>query len=420
LLKTIRKKLIFRLFIGWLALSVVIGAVVYFVQMEHIDELVMNLAMDESALLFEDGLQYINGGNDAMRRELETKARKYISGSHFIIVEVYDRSRRRIIEAHRDGSVDVEAYLDAKKAEHVFTGEAAYNRFHIGRGMYLQVFTPLKTPAGVVAGHFEGVYKVDDAAMKNIGHDVLGALTHVILAILVTSVMLYPIIIGLTKDLIKLTADLSRANIGMLAVLGGAIAKRDSDTNAHNYRVTIYAVRLANAFGLSREKMRRLVMGSFLHDIGKIGISDNILLKPGKLTGEEFDEMKTHVRHGLDIIGKYEWLADAVDVVGCHHEKYDGTGYPEGIKGEEIDIGARIFAIADVFDALTSRRPYKEPFSFEKAMGIIGEGGGRHFDPRLVVIFKGIAQKLFDETNATAEEDLEKTLNEIVAEYFEL
>jgi HD-GYP domain-containing protein (c-di-GMP phosphodiesterase class II) len=419
-LEAIRKKLIFRLFIGWLVLSVVIGTVVYFVQMEHIDELVMSLAMDESALLFKDSLQHINDGNEAMRLELEAKARKYISGSHFIIVELYDKSHKRIIEAQREGSVSVEKYLDRKKIEHIFTDESEYNRFHLGGNMYLQVFTPLKTAGGLVVGHFEGVYKVDDMAMKNIGHDVVGALVHVILAILVTAVMFYPIIIGLTKNLMKLTSDLSRANIGMLAVLGGAIAKRDSDTNAHNYRVTIYAVRLAHAMGLKQERMRRLVKGSFLHDLGKIGITDNILLKPGKLTDEEFEEMQTHVRHGIDIIGKYEWLADAVSVVACHHEKYDGTGYPSGFKGEEIDIGARIFAIADVFDALTSRRPYKEPFSFDKAMGIIEENSGSHFDPRLVDVFKRIASDLYDETNAATEDELEKTLNGIIADYFKL
>jgi HD-GYP domain-containing protein (c-di-GMP phosphodiesterase class II) len=419
-LKAIRKKLIVRLFIGWLALSVVICLVVFFVEMEHIDEFVKDLAMNESKLLFHNNMHCINSADHIMRRELERKVREYIAGGHFIVIEVYDKSLKRIIEIHRSGSSNVEEYLEKQNTAHELTDEITYDRFYFDDGIYLQVFAPLKTPSGVVVGHFEGIYQVDATSMKQIKHRVFGSIGLVILSILVTAVMLYPIIIGLTKNLIKLTADLSHANIGMLAVLGGAIAKRDSDTNAHNYRVTIYAVRLARIFGLSRENLRRLVKGSFLHDIGKIGITDNILLKPGKLTDEEFDAMKMHVQHGMDIIGKYDWLADAVDVVACHHEKYDGTGYPEGLKGEEIDIGARIFAIADVFDALTSMRPYKEPFSFEKAMGIIEENSGSHFDPRLVEAFKRIAPGLYHETTAAAEKDLEKTLNAIIADYFKL
>jgi HD-GYP domain-containing protein (c-di-GMP phosphodiesterase class II) len=204
----------------------------------------------------------------------------------------------------------------------------------------------------------------------------------------------------------------------MLKVLGSAVAKRDSDTNLHNYRVTIYAVRLAEAIGIKERDMQALIKGSFLHDVGKIAISDNILLKPGKLTNEEFASMKTHVRHGIDIIGHYAWLRDAADVVLHHHEKFDGTGYGDGLKNTSIPLNARIFAIADVFDALTSERPYKKAFSLAAAMDIIHAGNGSHFDPDLLAAFDSIAGQLHAEVSRSNGETLETALDEIVDRYF--
>ena len=130
---------------------------------------------------------------------------------------------------------------------------------------------------------------------------------------------------------------------------------------------------------------------TFLHDVGKIGVRDSILLKPGRLDKDEYEIMKTHVRHGLDIVKRSAWLKDATDVVGYHHEKFNGEGYFENLAGEKIPIAARIFAIADVFDALTSERPYKKAFSLEQAISILKEGKETHFDPQLLDVFIDIA-----------------------------
>jgi HD-GYP domain-containing protein (c-di-GMP phosphodiesterase class II) len=240
----------------------------------------------------------------------------------------------------------------------------------------------------------------------------------VVVVILATTVVLYPVIISLNKGLVKLSSDLLKGNIELMEVLGSAIAKRDSDTNVHNYRVTIYAIRLAEALGLAQTQIRNLIAGAFLHDVGKIGISDNILLKPGKLTDEEFQVMRTHVLLGEDIIAKSNWLQHARDVVEFHHEKYDGNGYMRGLKGEEIPLNARIFAIVDVFDALTSKRPYKEPFSFEEAMSILHRDRGTHFDPRLVDAFSAIAPGLYREISTADDDAVEAMLNDRVRRHF--
>jgi putative nucleotidyltransferase with HDIG domain len=219
-------------------------------------------------------------------------------------------------------------------------------------------------------------------------------------------------------ELEKLTEDLSQANIRMLEVLGNAIAKRDSDTHAHNYRVTVYAIRLAERVGIDVEQIKCLVKGSFLHDVGKIAIRDTILLKPGKLTEEEFEVMKTHVVHGADIIRGYEWLDEALDVVTDHHEKYDGSGYMHGLKGDEIPINARIFAISDVFDALTSKRPYKDALPVEKALEIMKAGRGSHFDPSMFDQFLSIAAEIHGLVNSADEKKLNVELGRIMASYF--
>jgi HD-GYP domain-containing protein (c-di-GMP phosphodiesterase class II) len=164
--------------------------------------------------------------------------------------------------------------------------------------------------------------------------------------------------------------------------------------------------------------MRGLIKGAFLHDAGKIGIRDDILHKPGRLDADEFRIMRTHVEHGLDIVKHSSWLAQAQDVVGCHHEKYDGSGYPRGLAGDAIPLEARIFAIADVFDALTSRRPYKEPLSYAATMAILEEGRGTHFDPTLLDRFAGIAPRLHAEYSGRDDARLREELRGIVRRFF--
>jgi HD-GYP domain-containing protein (c-di-GMP phosphodiesterase class II) len=218
-------------------------------------------------------------------------------------------------------------------------------------------------------------------------------------------------------ELERVASQLSCANIGMLEVLGSAIAKRDSDTSAHNYRVTIHAIHLGKTLGLDNNNMSSLIKGSFLHDIGKIAISDTILLKPAKLTFEEFEVMKTHVLHGSEIISKYEWLKDADDVVLHHHEKFNGDGYPHGLKGEKIPLNARIFCLADVFDALTSKRPYKDRFPIDLSMEIMTAGAGSHFDPELFRVFSKGAEEMHENLACMGETVLAENLHNLMNNY---
>ncbi len=209
------------------------------------------------------------------------------------------------------------------------------------------------------------------------------------------------------------TAELQEAQREVVHCLACASEYRDNETGNHVIRVSRYVEILAREVGFDNHKTEMIKLASTLHDMGKIGIPDSILLKPGKLTEEEFGEMKNHCNYGKDIcsrtgsfthkmldtsntIGtkmlensKSPLLQLASSIAATHHEKWDGSGYPRGLKGEEIPLEGRIVAVADVFDALSSKRPYKDPFPLEKCIAILEEGKGSHFDAELVDLFLG-------------------------------
>jgi HD-GYP domain-containing protein (c-di-GMP phosphodiesterase class II) len=282
---------------------------------------------------------------------------------------------------------------------------------------YVYIAMQLKNSAGVVVACADSIHALHPETLASIERKTWRTIGVSSLIVFITTALLYPVILHLLGRLSTLSVNLFTANMEALRMLGSAIAKRDSDTDTHNYRVTIYATRLAEAIGVERQQIVSLMKGAFVHDVGKIGIRDAVLLKPGRLTEEEFNEMKKHVQHGRDIVQRSYWLNDTLDVVGGHHEKYDGSGYDRGLKGADIPLHARIFAIADVFDALTSKRPYKEPFSYEKAMSIMQEARSTHFDPELLDAFTKIARVLFDDLAVSDDERPRKYLLRILDRY---
>ncbi len=246
----------------------------------------------------------------------------------------------------------------------------------------------------------------------------VGEAVVAVIAVLGTAALIYPLLMGLVRRLAGLGSDLLQANLEMLQALGGALTLRDTETQAHSARVTLVAVRLAETLGLEPAEIRNLIKGALLHDIGKIAIGDEILLKPGPLTTEEYSAMQTHVRHGAEIVERATWLRSGSDVVRFHHEKYDGTGYLEGLSGSDIPRAARIFAIADAFDALASRRPYKEALAFDDTLAALRKGRGSHFDPEILDAFEAIAPALFDSVSRRQPEALGGDLQGVVRRYF--
>jgi putative nucleotidyltransferase with HDIG domain len=176
-------------------------------------------------------------------------------------------------------------------------------------------------------------------------------------------------------------------------VLVGTLEARDYETRSHSERVVAICLRLGREIGLTEIDMVGLGEGALLHDIGKIAVPDAVLLKEGPLTSDEWQQMRDHVSHGLRIIDGIDFLAGARPIVGQHHEKYDGSGYPSGLGGESIHIYARIFAVADAFDALMSDRPYRAASCYSTARSEIVAGSGSHFDPKVVRAFLRVSEE---------------------------
>jgi len=185
----------------------------------------------------------------------------------------------------------------------------------------------------------------------------------------------------------QLFEKLSEAYDSTLEGWARALELRDKDTEGHTRRVTDLTLRLARAMGLSEEQIIHIRRGAILHDIGKVGIPDAILHKPGPLTAEEEAFMHCHPQFAFDMLSPIEFLRPALDIPWCHHEKWDGSGYPRGLKGEEIPLAARIFAVADVWDALTSDRPYRPAWTEEQTLAYLSAQTGKHFDPKVIEVF---------------------------------
>jgi len=172
-----------------------------------------------------------------------------------------------------------------------------------------------------------------------------------------------------------------------------ATETKDRYTAGHNFRVTMYALKLAEEMQLSPEHLRALAQGAIVHDVGKIHISDNILNKPGRLSEEERLTIQMHPVKGYDMCRNIGFMKDELDIIRSHHEKWDGTGYPDQLKGEDIPLLARIVAVADVYDAVTSNRSYREAWTHERAMKMLNEQKGSHFDPQCVEAWERICER---------------------------
>jgi len=206
-----------------------------------------------------------------------------------------------------------------------------------------------------------------------------------------------------TEQLRKAMVELERSYDITLEALGDALDLKDRETEGHSRRVTAFTIAIARAMGLTADQIRVIARGAFLHDIGKMAIPDAILNKPGALTPDEAGIMREHSYHGYQIVKKIPFLQEAAEIVYAHQERFDGTGYPRGLKGEQIPLGARMFAVADTLDAITSDRPYRPAQTLTAAREEIQRWAGRQFDPEVVKMFLSMPENIWD--------DLRKEIN---------
>ena len=231
-------------------------------------------------------------------------------------------------------------------------------------------------------GQVKGILEIFNRKTFKFDEELLGFLKALAeqAAIAVDNAMLFD---SLTRSNVELTLAYDDTIEGW----SRALDLRDKETEGHSLRVTEQTLILARSFGLRDDELAHIRWGALLHDIGKMGVPDGILLKPGPLTDEEWVVMKKHPSMAYEMLSPIRYLRHALDIPYCHHEKWDGTGYPRGLKGEQIPLAARLFAVVDVWDALTSDRPYRKAWSEEKTIEHIQSGSGTHFDPQVVQTF---------------------------------
>ena len=401
-------------------LATLASSIAWFVSRENAEEGIVLLATEESGRLLHhyDAIQ-LSGPEATAHAEL---AAKTIVGGLFDIAEIYDASGKKLAEAVTGDGARIEPQVPKHGSPNY--QQASYDSLKLdGKHWALRVFVPLRNSATdmslPITGYFEGVRLVPQWQSDQIMASSLTAAGMAALAALLCGLAIFPVVVHLSKENERKTREVLDSHISMMEALGRAIAKRDSDTGAHNYRVSWIASGMGELMGLKGSAMQSLIAGSFLHDVGKIGIPDAILLKPGKLDAAEFSIMRTHVALGEEIVTGMGWLDGANAIVAAHHEKWDGSGYPRGLKGQDIPLSARIFAVADVFDALCSKRPYKQPLSLDAALAILEKDTCSHFDPAVMAVFRPIAASIYQRLENSSEDDARSLLEARVRQHFE-
>jgi putative nucleotidyltransferase with HDIG domain len=404
-MNTFHKRTALRIAAVSLLLAALASPLTGLIARREAEQAIISLAREEAGRLLQRYGAFDLNGQQA--GQTANAAAHTIMGGMFDMVDIYDAKGQHIASASTPEGRAVQPLLPSH-VESDYT-RAFYRSTRLEGGTWvLRVFLPLRSATGNMSlpntGYVELVRVMPQWQKDHILRVTLATALVVGLAALLCGAAIYPVVVRLSADNEQKAQEVMRTHIAMMEALGRAIAKRDSETGAHNYRVAWIASRIAEEMGISGTKMQALIAGSFLHDVGKIGIPDAILLKPGRLDEAEMAIMRQHVQLGKEIMKDTGWMDDAQAVVAWHHEYWDGTGYPDQLRGEAIPLPARIFAVADVFDALCSRRPYKKPLSFEETMEIMARDTGSHFDPAVMAIFAPMARDIHDQLAPCDEE----------------
>ncbi|MFZ2853812.1 MAG: HD domain-containing phosphohydrolase [Rhodocyclaceae bacterium] len=412
--RQLRRMLVRRLGVGALLVGSLAGCLAYWVESYRVEQRTLERAIAGVRHFESPAMQVaISGEKDG-----EHPAISQLLTDEFVGIRVFAPNAEILFDVWRPLPEPLKEVARQQRHPWPIPPGSHSRRIPVASEELVQVILPMTANDGRLAGYVEGISLVSRPALQERKLQTRWAALTASISVLAAALLLYPLMSGLLGRTVALSSRLLEANLSLLRSLGNAIAKRDADTDAHNYRVTCYAVTLAEAVGVGKETITELVLGAFLHDVGKIGIPDRILLKPGKLTVEEFEVMKTHALLGIEIVADNPWLEGAALTIRYHHERFDGKGYPDGLRGVAIPRVARVFAIVDVFDALTSERPYKKPMTLAEALAIIEKDSGRHFDPEVVAIFQGIAPELFASAVQAGDAELRQGMRQLMVRYF--
>ena len=412
-----RRALFLRLIAAWLVLTALCALAALRFGMGQVDAQLADRVNEEAAHYATLFTEYVAAPTAERKRRLDQELAR-LTADGFRIIRLYDTHGDLVVHMQTPGTTGYDSALTQATPARPDSETEIWHRTRLMGHPHLIMAGAIRDRSGTPVGYGTAIYRFDEQSIDSLEGLVRMVSLMVAATVFASLLLVYPLVNFLNKRLLVSARELMRSNIGTLKTLGSAIAKRDGDTALHNYRVTICAVRLAEALKLDDRRIQRLIIGSFLHDIGKIATPDAILLKQGGHTTDERRIMRQHVGHGVDIVKQYPWLATGVEVVAGHHERYDGSGYPLGLKGEAIPLIARIFSIADVFDALASTRPYKQPYPYEKIVEMLTADLAGQFDPAILATFVPISRELYETCSSLDEKSADAMLTDIVERYF--
>lgn len=407
-----------RIAVVCLSLTSVAAPIAWFEMRETAQERLVSFAIEESKRLLEH-FEALSSPNSELATSKAYQAAETLTGGLFDIAKIYDRNGVMLAESSTIDGQRADSELPPP-TESVYD-RVEYQNLNLRDQWAFRVFVPIHVGSqseSKIVGHFEGVRIIPEWQRKDLGDSALSAALIAGLAALLCGIAIYPLIVRLSAENEREAREVLDSHIMLMEALGRAIAKRDSDTGAHNYRVAWISARIGEEMGLHGGTMQSLIAGSLLHDVGKIGIPDSILLKPAALSADELEIMRTHVALGEDIVSSSGWLGAAREVVAGHHEQWAGNGYPRRLAGQGIPLVARIFAIADVFDALSSQRPYKKAIAFPEVMSILRMESGRHFDPDIFRVFERVADEISTHLQDVSEQHAQRLLDEKIQRHF--
>jgi len=406
-----------RLGLAATVVALLAGGVAYSVETYRAEQAALEQATRSAQHFATPAMQMIvSAGRLDGHDELE----RLLDKSRFVGLQVFDRDGSSVYENWGNSTVSLIDVLRAQTLTRPGGDRIHRTWIEVGSEHLIHVVVPISAGDDRLVGYVRTVSRLDAESVQAQRNQVRTGVLTAIGAVVATALVLYPLMLAMLRRSTDLSRSLLDSNLSLIRSLGNAVAKKDSGTDAHNYRVTLYAIGLAEALKVSAEDISHLVAGAFLHDVGKIGIPDSILLKGGSLTPAELQVMQTHPVLGTEIVTGNPWLQEAAVIIQHHHERLDGKGYPDGLRGEEIPLIARIFAVVDVFDALTSERSYKSPMGLDEAMQIILRESGSHFDSSIVAAFRDIAPALYATITRADPNELQRRLNEALLRYFKL
>jgi hypothetical protein len=399
-----------------LALAYLAGTAAWLLWRDHAEDTMVALTVQDIGRMMQREAFRLEGPQATIHAQAAAQA---LVSAQFDIADIFTAGGTLMAEQMTPEGNALETELTPRAAP-AYQQSFYESRRLPGERWALRLFIPVHAADQRISGYVEGTRLVPGWQRELIDTDALRVALLVSLTTLLCGAALYLLFIRLFASTERKTREVLESHLSMMQALGRAIARRDSDSGAHNYRVAWIAATLAEAVGLHGSRMQELIAGSYLHDVGKICIPDSILLKPGKLNDDEMAVMRTHVGMGEEIVAGAGWIEGGRAVVAGHHEKWDGSGYPRGLAGDEIEVVARIFAIADVFDALCSLRPHKQPMPYDAVMQALNEESGKHFDPHLLKVFSASSAHIYRTLINTTEAQAKTLLEVMVRKHFGL